>query len=303
MRRLLKRLTATSSTLLGLALLLACPAATRPTEPIAPVGPDVSAGALVIAGGGDLPDGAGDRFLELAGGRAARVVVIPTATEAAETPELLTSPTYWKARGAASVVLLHTRNRERANDAAFVKPLTEATGVWLTGGDQERLAEAYSGTRVERELQRLLARGGVIGGTSAGAAILSHVMIVGGNPLAQVGTGFDLLHDVVVDTHFHNRRRLDRLLGVLDHHPHSTGLGIDEDTAVVLTGHTITVFGRGNVRVCQGTPGPATGRVQVFGAGQHADLAVLDRPALGRVQTAAVDKATAARPATAGLAP
>src|SRR5262249_48429065 len=140
--------------LLAVALLLAWLAAGRTADPAIATGHDLASGSLVIAGGGDLPDGAGDRFLELAGGRAARVVVIPTATECAEMPELLDSPTYWKQRGAASVVLLHTRSRQRANDPAFVKPLTEATGVWMTGGDQVLLAEAYNGTLVERELQR-----------------------------------------------------------------------------------------------------------------------------------------------------
>jgi cyanophycinase len=252
-----------------------------------------AAGALVIVGGGDLPDAVAERFLELAGGRNARLVVIPTATELADTPERLHCEAYWKARGAASVVLLHTRSRERANDPAFARPLTQATAVWLSGGDQSRLTEAYADTLVERELQRLLARGGAIGGTSAGAAALSHVMIVGGNPQARVGTGFDLLRDVVVDTHFHNRQRLDRLLGVLADHPRCTGLGIDESTAAVVTGASVTVLGKGNVRVCQGRLGREPASVQVLGNGGRADLDSLDRLAVARLQAAAAPTATA----------
>jgi cyanophycinase len=238
---------------------------------------DLPAGSLVIVGGGDLPDAVADRFLELAGGRSARVVVIPTATEAADTPEQLTSPGYWKARGAASVVLLHTRRREQADDPTFARPLTEATGVWFTGGDQSRLVEAYGGTLVEQELHRLLARGGVIGGTSAGAAVMSHEMIVGGNPQAIVGTGFGFLPGYAIDTHFQNRHRLDRLMGVVARYPQDTGLGIDEDTAVVVTGHTLTVLGPGEVRVCVAALGGAQARVQVLKAGDRVDPAALAR--------------------------
>ena len=93
----------------------------------------------------------------------------------------------------ADVQLLHTRSKDKANEEAFVAPLKEATAVWLGGGDQSKIAEAYLGTAVERELLALLARGGVIGGTSAGAAIQSKTMIAGGQTEPQMGTGFDLL--------------------------------------------------------------------------------------------------------------
>ena len=97
-------------------------------------------------------------------------MVIPTASNKADYPELLTSYSSWKAQKLASVTVLHTRSREQANNPAFVKPLTKASGVWISGGDQSRLMAAYHDTLVEKELQRLLARGGVIGGTSAGSA-------------------------------------------------------------------------------------------------------------------------------------
>jgi cyanophycinase len=290
--------------LLGLALLLGGVPAAPSGEPAAGVTPALPAGSLVIVGGGGIPDPVADRLVELAGGKGARLVVIPTATEMAETPQLLPWIPYWKARGAASVVLLHTRRREQANDPAFVKPLTEATGVWIDGGDQVRLTEAYQGTLVEQELHRLLARGGVIGGTSAGSACMSPVMITGGNPQAQVGTGFGFLPGVVVDTHFQNRQRLARLQGVVARHPGYTGLGIDEDTALVVTGGTLTVLGEANVRVCQSALGQEPARVQVLKAGEHVELAALDRVAFARPQVATADKAPAVRPATtAALAP
>ena len=224
---------------LALAMLLPLASAARAAGPDGAARPGlIGPGALVIVGGGGLPDPIRERFLELAGGRKARLVVIPTANRKADLPGPLKTYLLWKAQKVASVTVLHTRDRRRANDPAFVKPLTEATGVWFTGGDQSRLADAYRGTRVERELHKVLSRGGVIGGTSAGAAVMSRVMIVGGNPEARVGTGFGLLPDVVVDQHFTNRKRLNRLLGVLGKKEHGDclGLGIDEATGVVVRG-------------------------------------------------------------------
>jgi cyanophycinase len=220
-----------------------------------------------------MPDAARDRFLELAGGKGkARLVVIPTASLLAHTTRVFKGFNYWKDQGVTSVALLHTLDRKEADDPAFVKPLTEATAVWLSGGDQDRLLKVYHGTLVERELHRLLARGGVIGGTSAGAAAMSGVMIVGGNPMAQVGRGFGFLPEVVIDQHFQNRNRLQRLLGVLARNPTCLGLGIDEDTAVVVHGSRGTVVGRADVRMCLPPQGGRPPSVRILKAGQTIDL-------------------------------
>jgi cyanophycinase len=234
-------------------------------------------GALVIVGGGGLlPVTIRDRFLELAGGKKARLVVIPTASARFDTTGVSPSFEFWKSQGVASVVLLHARSREQAERPDFVKPLTEATGVWLTGGDQSRLAAVYHGTAVERELIHLLTRrGGVIGGTSAGASIMGALMITGGNPTARVGDGFGLLPRVVVDQHFSQRNRLDRLLGVLATHPDYVGLGIDEQTAVVVRGHTLSVLGDQTVRLCW--PGRGKEQVRVLKAGETEDAFVSAR--------------------------
>jgi cyanophycinase len=232
------------------------------------------AGALVIVGGGGLPDPIRDRFLELAGGKKARLVIIPTASFKADQPHLLTSPRYWKAQGVASVQLLHTRERAVANSPGFCKPLAEATAVWLSGGDQVNLENAYAGTAVEQELQKLLARGGVIGGTSAGAAVMGDLMIRGGNPLARLGNGLGLLRGVVVDQHFTKRKRMPRLMGVLEKHPDYLGLGIDENTAAVVSGHTLTVVGNARVQVCWPAPGQKP-NVRVLKSGEGVDLAPL----------------------------
>jgi len=108
--------------------------------------------------------------------------------------------------------VLHTRSRDKANTTEFVAPLRHATAVWFEGGQQSRLAAAYVGTEVERELYAMSDRGGVIGGTSAGAAIMSRVMVEGGNPEPRMGTGLDLLPGTIVDQHF-----------LVRGHPHRAG--------------------------------------------------------------------------------
>jgi cyanophycinase len=243
-------------------------------------------GSLVIVGGGLLPDTVRERFVLLAGGKQARLVVIPTASELDDRTRIYRSYNYWKAQGLASVSMLHTLDPQQANTPAFVKPLTEATAVWLSGGDQVRLANVYRGTAVERELRLLLARGGVIGGTSAGASVMSRIMITGGNPQAQVGAGFGLLPDVVIDQHFHNRKRQQRLLGVLGQHRTCLGLGIDEQTAVVLSGHTFTILGNANVAVCLPPSDQEPARVaKVLKAGDGDDLHLLGRSMVSRLNS------------------
>jgi cyanophycinase len=201
-------------------------------------------GALVIVGGGRVTPDIERAFVTLAGGKAARVVVVPTASGYADDPRESRSFTErWRKAGAASVALLHTRKRAEADTEAFVKPLREATGVWLSGGDQSRLTAAYGGTAVERELKQLVGRGGVVGGTSAGAAVMSELMITGGRREATTGKGFGLLKGVVVDQHFLKRDRVVRLLGVLERAQGPIGVGIDEATAVVVRGDELEVVG------------------------------------------------------------
>jgi cyanophycinase len=204
-----------------------------------------------------------------------RLVVIPTATEMADDRRIHRIYSYWERMGFGSVKMLHTRDPKQANDPSFVKPLKEATAAWMSGGDQSRLANAYRGTAVEKELRRLLARGGVIGGTSAGASVMSAVMITGGNPQARVGEGFGLVPDVVIDQHFQNCKRQKRLLGVLQRHPRCLGLGIDEQTAVVVRGHRFTVVGKANVSICLPPSEQDQEPIQVLKSGEVGDLSRL----------------------------
>ncbi len=209
-------------------------------------------GSLVIVGGGEMPDSVRDRFMELAGGKAAKLVVIPTASEYADKPEeaeyFLKS---WRKYEPAGLKLLHTRSRETADSAEFRKAIDEATAVWFSGGDQSNLTAAYLGTQAEKAFDALLARGGVIGGTSAGAAIMSEVMITGGRSQASLGQGFGFLQKVVVDQHFLMRSRLNRLIGVIAERPDLTGIGIDESTAFVVQGDRWSVLGESFVLVVE----------------------------------------------------
>lgn len=249
-------------------LAFAAPPETSPLPKLA------SGGALVICGGGGIPDPVRDRFIELAGGPRARILVIPTAHRVADEPAVDAVLDLWKDKGAASVALFHTRSRERANDADFVRPLVEATGVWLGGGQQSLLTEAYLGTEVEQQLKALLDRGGVIGGTSAGAAVMTRVMIARGRDRAEVSQGFGFLPGAVVDQHFLKRNRLRRLLSVLTDHPDLIGLGIDERTALVfdIRNHLLNVIGESYVVACVPGPEGQSARLEVLKPGDEVNL-------------------------------
>jgi cyanophycinase len=190
-------------------------------------------GSLMIAGGGRLPIEIRQRFLDLAGGsRRAKIVVIPAydpnATQSAGLLDV------WQSLGVESVRILHSTSRDESNRAEFVRPLEEATGVWLSGGQQSWLSQHYVGTLVEDKLRAVVDRGGAVGGSSAGAAAMTRVMIEQGVEEATEGVGFDLFHDAVIDQHFLRRSRLNRLIGLMESHPHLTAFGIDEGTALVV---------------------------------------------------------------------
>jgi cyanophycinase len=249
------------------------------TEPAGPIG-----GKLVICGGGGLPDSVRDAFFNLAGGKEAKIVVIPTASASADDPASPEMLAPWQELGPQQITLLHTRDRAKADDESFTAPLREATAVWFGGGDQTLLAEAYLNTRVERELTALLARGGVIGGTSAGAAIMSRVMIAGGNPYPQMATGFDLLPGAIVDQHFLARNRSPRLWRALQKSPTCFGVGIDEATALVVEGRTMTVLGDSFVTLCFNPSSTRAPRTETLRAGQQIDLLACQRAALARAE-------------------
>jgi cyanophycinase len=236
-------------------------------------------GALVICGGGSIPDSVRKQFVDLAGGPEARIVVIPTAHAVADRPnaaEVVLAP--WKQFGVRSLTVFHTRSRAQADDDEFLRPLIEATGVWFGGGIQANLIAVYRGTAVEAQLAELLKRGGVIGGTSAGAAVMTRVMIASGRNEAKLAEGFDFLPGSVVDQHFLKRNRYKRLMGVLSKNPTLLGFGIDEQTALVVRGRRLDVVGNSYVVACQAAAGDMGPRTDFLKNGDQADLDSLRGP-------------------------
>ncbi len=157
--------------------------------------------------------------------------------------------------GARRIEVLHTRNRKVADLGAFVGPLREATGVWISGGHQWRLAEVYLDTRTHRELQALLDRGGVVGGNSAGASMLASFLVRGsrrGNDVvSEPGSeeGFGFLRNVAIDQHLLARARENDLLELLQTHPQLLGIGLDERAALVVVGDLAEVIGEERVAI------------------------------------------------------
>jgi cyanophycinase len=242
-------------------------------------------GTLFISGGGRMPESSMQRFIDFGGGEDCRLVIITTASEAADTPDVESRVAPFRSLRVADLCVVHTRDRDVANSHEFCIPLENATAVWFIGGHQSRLTDVYLDTRVERCLRQLLDRGGVIGGTSAGAAIMSQVMIKGGNPEPELERGLGFLPGTVVDQHFLKRRRQDRLLNALSAFPHLVGVGIDEGTSVVVQGRRMTVLEESDSEVVTflaETPGRPVQQATLR-PGDQVDLLALSRSAAARV--------------------
>lgn len=242
-------------------------------------------GTRLLGGGGKLPPRVYEHFLQLAGGpEQARIVLIPTASASVddEAGRQKVLQRWQQEHPGYQFEVLHTRDRATADDEAFTAPLRRATGVWLGGGVQKKLASAYLGTRVERELQALLARGGVVGGTSAGTAIQTRTMIQEGKEDPVVATGFDFVPFAISDQHFLKRQRLPRLVQVLGEHPGHFGIGVDEGTAVVVRGRSLRVLGDSKALLVLPAVAGREQQVVELGEGQEADLVSWQRSARAR---------------------
>jgi cyanophycinase len=208
---------------------------------------------VFAAGGGTLGPEIWERFVLEAGGDTARIVLIPTAATDEEIAADGTALRALTAAGARSPIVLHTRDRAFADSELFVAPLTEATGVWISGGRQFRLAQAYLGTRVQEELARVLTRGGAVGGSSAGASILASLLVRGDPETNEIvfseeyPEGFGLLAGAAVDQHLLARGRQEDLWSVLALRPELVGIGLDEGTAVAVRGDVAEVLGASQV--------------------------------------------------------
>ena len=251
-------------------------------EPIRPDRP----GTLLLHGGGRITEEVFQRFVELAGGRSARIVLVPSAgfdtrnfdSRAEFDQAVMYRFNSWvslKRNGRiADFTILHSEDPDDADSSDFIEPLTKATGVWFTGGDQARLNYRYIGgdecTRFQTELKNVLRRGGVVGGTSAGTAVIPEIMTLGaeqereGNPLsARAAHGFGLMDRVIVEQHFDTRLgRLERFLGLLKDNPRldslsqrenagSTmlGLAVDEPGAAELSESRLRAWGPGHIHL------------------------------------------------------
>jgi cyanophycinase len=237
-----------------------------------PNGAMAGGGTLMVCGGGSLPEEVYDEFVKLAGGPKSKLVLIPSAHSYENAEELRSRFNGWLQYPAQSFSFLDAASREEAESEEFARPLADATGVWMSGGAQGRLADLYKGTRVEAYLQKLLERGGVIGGTSAGAAIMSQTMIRHGTSRdAVLDSGFGLLQAAVVDQHFTERARHTRLLGALRENPQKIGLGVDEQTALIIQANKVRVLGQNRATVIV----PAQDRtmsLHLLGSGEAAEI-------------------------------
>ena len=183
----------------------------------------------------------------------------------------------------ADVQLLHTRSKDQANDEAFVAPLKSATGVWFGGGDQTKIAEAYLGTAVERELLGLAEPRRSHRRHAAPARPSSRkTMIAGGQIEPKMGTGFDFLPGAIIDQHFKARNRQNRLRKALIDHPGLVGLGVDEGTALVVRGRRLQVFGKGTVSVFLAPSASRPAREFELAPRESHDLTMLRRAAIDR---------------------
>jgi cyanophycinase len=230
------------------------------------------------------------RLFDLAGGKDAPLVVIPTANGQDDFPGDWPGTKMFKDFGVTNITVLHTKDRKVADSEAFVRPLTTAKAVWFVGGRQWRLVDAYAHTRTQQEVERVLTRGGVVAGSSAGASILASYMVRGAreNNFIMMAPGYEegfgLIKGVAIDQHMLTRNRQDDLEEVVAKHPDVLGIGLDESTAIVVQGQEFEVVGASKVaihdgRIVKGAQERNGGKKKYFfmGPGEKYDLTKLER--------------------------
>ncbi len=225
-------------------------------------------GTLLIQGGGsDVGTGIFETFINLAGGLDAKIVVVPTnggnrdkdgKLIAYKEEQVLAN---WKKRGATNVHMLHTADPKVADTEEFAAVLRDAKAVWFNGGRQWNCVDSYAHTLTEREFHKVLERGGVIGGSSAGATIQGDYLVRGAvagpdimmTPEPNHEHGFAFLRRSAIDQHINTRNRWDDLIPVIKKYPNLLGIGISEGTAIVVTGDQFEVIGKWKVAVHDNT--------------------------------------------------
>lgn len=219
-------------------------------------------GTLVVIGGAEDKNGKCEilrKVAELAGGEEAKLVIITAATEM---PEGVGEEYHkiFKRLGVNKIKVLNIESREEASDGKSLQVIDEASGIFFTGGDQLRITSLLGGTGVYEKLHEAYNRGVIIAGTSAGASVMSATMIVEGDSekapkknTLKMSPGMGLINGVVVDQHFAQRGRLGRLLTAVAQNPYVLGIGIDEDTAIVVgANEEFQVYGSQTVTIVDG---------------------------------------------------
>ncbi len=223
----------------------------------APVATSPVQRTLLIIGGAEDRIGRSvvlKRFVRLAGGRRSRIVLIPTASSFSTEVAQAYRDVFTRLRG-GEVTVVDPVTRRAANDPGMVEALDAATGVFITGGSQVKLAQNIVGTPVGDAILRAHERGAVVAGTSAGASIMSRYMISLGEEgvtprqrVSQISAGLGLVEDIIIDQHFDQRGRYGRLMSIVAASPSLLGMGIDENTAAEIRGDaTMTVIGAGAI--------------------------------------------------------
>jgi cyanophycinase len=225
-------------------------------------------GTLVIQGGGsDEGTGIFETFINKAGGLGAKIVVVPTAggNRTADGKVRVYNPeqvlAHWKKRGATNVHMLHTHDPKVADTEEFAAVLRDANGVWFDGGRQWNIVDSYANTVTLKEFHKVLERGGVIGGSSAGATIQGDYLVRGAiagseivmTPEPEHEHGFAFLRKVAIDQHINTRNRWDDIIPVIKKYPNLLGIGLSEGTAIVVTGDRFEVIGKWKVAVHDNT--------------------------------------------------
>src|SRR3954447_13223930 len=229
-------------------------------------GPDK--GTLVIQGGGSAEGtGIDETFVNLAEGPDAKIIIVPTAGGnrdkdgkliVYEEEKVLAS---WKKLGLTNVHMLHTADPKVANTEAFAATLRDAKGVWFNGGRQWNCVDSYADTLTLREFREVLNRGGVIGGSSAGATIQGDYLVRGAvagpqivmTPEPEHQHGFTFLRRSAIDQHINTRNRWDDIIPVIQKYPNLLGIGLSEGTAIVVTGDQFRVIGKWKVAIHDNT--------------------------------------------------
>lgn len=219
---------------------------------------DKKRGFIVAVGGAEDKIGPAEilrRFVEVSGGKHARIAIIPTASRLADTGKRYEK--LFKGIGVEEARAISFADRADASRDEWLKMLDAASGIFFTGGSQLRISTILGGTPVAKAVRKMNARGVAVGGTSAGAAVLSEHMIASGDEgatpkvgMATLSPGFGLTNRVVIDQHFRQRDRLGRLLTALAYNPFAVGVGLDEDTAAFINpDRVIEVVGTGAITV------------------------------------------------------